>query len=153
MYFTVNDKMCTSKSIFAFNLCRSICQCNDTIPHLRGLAPGQFWPYPLRDFLLIQSNGFLFCIHTTHEGAMYRTPFSGQKFKDQGHMGRVKFWPWPPVASSLFERITSYVTYMQHASRRYVAYHFQDERSKVKVTLFICVMCALWFSLLDPITW
>ena len=37
------------------------------------------------------------------------------------------------LASSFFNRITSYVAYIQHMRGRSVAHHFQDERSKVKV--------------------
>ena len=43
-------------------------------------------------------------------------------------------WSVRSMASSLFDKIMSYVSYTQHMRMQCVASHFQDERSKVKAT-------------------
>ena len=62
---------------------------------------------------------------------MCSAPFSDQKDKGQGHMSHLNLIM--SVVSCLFDRITSYMAYIQHMRGRCVVHHFQDERSKVKV--------------------
>ena len=84
----------------------------------------QFWPSPLCGFVPIWLNHFICGIHTTHEGTMYRAPFSWSKVKGQGHMGCSKFLPCRFMASFLFYRIILYMSYIQNMRRRCVARHF-----------------------------
>ena len=57
--------------------------------------------------------------------------FQIKKDKGQGHMSQLNFVM--SVGSCLFDRITSYMAYIQHMRGRCVVHHFQDKRSKVKV--------------------
>ena len=111
---------------------------------------------------------------------MCRAPFSGRKFKGQGHSGRFNFWPCPlrgfvpiwlhhfmhdmkviwsfcrvlSVASCFFDWITLHVAYIQHMRVRCVAHRYPDERSKVKITWVIWsfyLVHSIAFSLFDRI--
>ena len=62
---------------------------------------------------------------------------SHQSFELKGTRVILSFYRFRLVASSLFDRITSYLAYIQHMKGRCVANHFQDKSAKVKVTQVI----------------
>ena len=72
--------------------------------------------------------------YNTWGGNVSRTIF---RSKSQYHFNYWKFFCVHPVASPLFDRITIYMTYIQCIRGWCAARPFQDERSKVKVTLFV----------------
>ena len=90
-----------------------------------------FLPCPLCSSVPISLSPFIWDTYTTHEATMCCAPFPDQKNKGQGHMSHLNFVM--SVVSCLFDRITSYIAYIQHMRGRCVVHHFQDERSTVKV--------------------
>ena len=86
-----------------------------------------FLPYPLCSSVPISLIHFIWDTRTTHEVTMCCAPFPDQKDKGQGHMSHLNFVM--SVVSCLFDRITSYMAYLQHMRGRCVVHHFQDERS------------------------
>ena len=102
-------------------------------PFSRSKVKGRsiFLPCPLCSSVPISLIHFIWDTCTTHEVTMCCAPFPNQKNKGQGHRSHLNFVM--SVVSCLFDRITSYMAYIQHMRGRCVVHHFQDERSKVKV--------------------
>ena len=113
----------------------------------------------LHGFLLIWPNHFICGIHTTHERATHHASFSVRKVNGQGHMGLFKFWPCPLCGFVPIWLNHLYVAYIQHIRGWCVAPHFQDQRSKVKVTQVtshlgpVCSVALSLFGLITSNTW
>ena len=61
----------------------------------------KFLLYPFCGFVLFRPNHFVCGLHTTHEGAMCRAPFSRWKVKGQGQTRRSNFYLVRCMGSSL----------------------------------------------------
>ena len=123
--------ICLNHFICGIHTTHEVTRCR--APFSRSKVKGRsiFLPCQLCSSVPISLIHFIWDTCTTHEVTMCCAPFPDQKNKGQGHMSHLNFVM--SVVSCLFDRITSYMAYIQHMRGRCVVHHFQDESSKVKV--------------------
>ena len=99
-----------------------------------------FWPCSLCSSLAIWWNFFLCGTNIPHKGMICHVPFLGQKSRSHGSFELLAMSASSvprcvrAVAPWLFDGISSYVTQIHPKRGWCVAYHFEVDRSKVKVT-------------------